>query len=136
MPVTAPSRYGENSCFTWEHFSSDVFLRLVFPVPIMASPRPFYPLQLPVTALVLNRDWISPVRFLLRAHTPPAFAAALACRGSAGISLFPAKSPAPRQFLHTTFLPDPAGSKLCDTALELFLALLPPGPALRDEPRY
>ena len=137
MPVTAPSRYGENNCFTWEHFSSDVFLLLVFPVPIMASPRPFYPLQLPVTArVVLNREHLIPARFLLRAHTTPVVAAVLAGRGSAGTSPSPAKSPAPRQFPHTTFLPDRAGSASCDTALELSLTLLPPGPALRDGPRY
>ncbi len=42
MPVTAPSRYGENSRFALGHCSF-----VFFPVPIMKSPRPFYPLQQP-----------------------------------------------------------------------------------------
>src|SRR5213075_321554 len=64
----------------------------------------------------------------------PAVAAVRLCLGSAAISLFPARSPAPRQSLHTTSLPDPAKSTSCGTALELSSILLLRDAALRVAP--
>src|ERR1035438_8963080 len=107
----------------------------------MASPRPFYPLQQPATTAnsVLDccpeSERSTPVHFQLRARTAPVVAAMRLCRVSAATSPFPAKSPAPRQSLRTTSLPDPAESASSGTAPALSSTLLPPGAALRDAPR-
>src|ERR1017187_323570 len=66
----------------------------------------------------------------------PTSAAVHLCRGSASISPFPAKSPAPRQSLRTTYLPDRAKSAWSGTAPEPSSTLLPPGAALHASRRY
>src|SRR5450631_1754874 len=106
----------------------------------MNSPRPFYPLQQPGSSNARSAHRVlpersTPVHFQLRAHTAPAFAAVRLCRVSAAISPFPAKSPAPRQSLRTTSLPDRAKSASSGRAPEPSSTLPPPDAALRDAPR-
>src|SRR5580692_7827117 len=105
-------------------------------MPIMASPRPFYPLQQPATApsdLLSERS--NPVRFQPRGRKTPVSVAAPLAPGSVLTSRFPAKLPIPRQSLRTTSLRDPAGSASSGTALGLSSVPAPPAAALRDAPR-
>src|SRR5579863_2994339 len=103
----------------------------------MKSPQPFSPHQNPA----------APALFLVLAAAstpvplPPvvckasAAASALPAPASTAISLFPAKFPALRQSLRTTFLPYPAGSASSGRAPKSSSVLLPPGAALHDAPR-
>src|SRR5208283_5639401 len=131
VPVNVPSRYGENNCFACGHRSS-----AILPVPLMASPLPFYPLQKPAAAHSLSPPVRStPVHPQLRAHTVPVVAATLLCRVSGATSPCPAKSPAPRRSPRRTSLPDRGESAWCDMAPPASAAPLPLAAAPRGAQR-
>src|SRR5580692_2582169 len=146
VPVTTPSKYGENRRFAWGHCNPAFFT-----VPFMKSPRPFYPHRKPdlsepgfLESGCPNSDSLCcprsersiPVRFQLHVHRAPAVAAVRLCRESAVTSPSPGKSPALRQSLRTTYLPDRAKSEWSGRAPVPWSALLPPYAALRDARRY
>src|SRR5215475_8829729 len=101
-------------------------------MPLMASPRPFYPLQQPAASFDFLAERSVPVLPQPRGRMVPASVGVLHVRGSVLTSLFPAKLPVLRQSLRTTSLPDHARSRLSGTALEPSLIPLPLYAALHD----
>src|SRR5437879_7936513 len=101
-------------------------------VPFIASPRPFYPLQLSVTAIPVPSERSTPVHFLLPEHTVPVFAAVHHGLASASTSPCPAKLRAPRQSLRMTSLPSRVKSVSSGTAPGPSVILRRRVAALRD----
>src|SRR5215472_12410970 len=102
-------------------------------MPLMASPRPFYPLQQPAD---VPPDFLAErsARVLLqpRGRMAPASVAVPRVLGSASTSLFPVKLPVLQQSPRTTSLPGRAESKSSGRVRELSSTLLPLYAALHD----
>src|SRR5215472_5073532 len=102
-------------------------------MPLMASPRPFYPLQQPVAApLESLAECSAPVLLQPHERMAPASVAGPGARGLALTLRFPTKLRARLQSLRTTSLPGHAKSESFCTAPQPSSTPLPLYAALHD----